>query len=83
MNQFDTTTTQSPAQPQIHHNLVSRSLAEEAGIVNKSFGYEINYIKPKCSPRANVSQLFCSHFRVRQEKWRRISRKTQKVLWNI
>ena len=83
MNQFDTTTTQSPAQPQIHHNLVSRSLAEEAWIVDKSSGYEINYIKPKCSLRANVSQLFCSHFRVRQEKRRRISRKTQKVLWNI
>ena len=83
MNQLDTTTTQSPEQPQIHHNLVSRSLAEEAGIVNTSSGYEINYIKPKRSPRANVSQLFCSHFRVRQEKWRRISRKTQKVLWNI
>ena len=83
MNQFDTTTTQFPAQPQIHHNLVSRSLAEEAWMVDKSSGYEINYIKPKCSLRANVSQLFCSHFRVRQEKRRRISRKTQKVLWNI
>ena len=68
MNQFDTTTTQSPAQPQIHHNLVSRSLAEEAWIVDKSSGYEINYIKPKCSLRANVSQLFCSHFAPREKE---------------